>query len=115
MNCLRLNPFLIDNEMSKSAILKLSFPSLKDQRPPLTQSYFLQPNMVKRSPTGGKPVQPGKLHSTTQTLNFTFTWKLFLSSCRTGMRACSVHCKSAFSESDVPYSALDEDSSKKYS
>ncbi|MEQ2311994.1 hypothetical protein AMECASPLE_026382 [Ameca splendens] len=35
MICLRLNPFLIDSEMSESAILKLSFPSLKDQHPPL--------------------------------------------------------------------------------
>ncbi|MED6273875.1 hypothetical protein CHARACLAT_010772 [Characodon lateralis] len=30
MICLRLNPFLIDSEMSESAILKLSFPSLMD-------------------------------------------------------------------------------------
>ncbi|MEQ2309512.1 hypothetical protein AMECASPLE_039531 [Ameca splendens] len=35
MICLRLNPFLIDSEMSKSAILKSSFSSLKDQHPPL--------------------------------------------------------------------------------
>ncbi|KAK5624098.1 hypothetical protein CRENBAI_015014 [Crenichthys baileyi] len=36
---LRLNPFLIDSEMSESAILKLSFPSLKDQHPPLIPKY----------------------------------------------------------------------------
>ncbi|MEQ2230989.1 hypothetical protein ILYODFUR_034812 [Ilyodon furcidens] len=38
MICLRLNPFLIDSEMSESAILKLSFPSLKDQHRPLPPS-----------------------------------------------------------------------------
>ncbi|MEQ2205296.1 hypothetical protein XENOCAPTIV_012177 [Xenoophorus captivus] len=40
MICLRLNPFLIDSEMSESAILKLSFPSLKDQHPPLLWRNF---------------------------------------------------------------------------
>ncbi|MED6276094.1 hypothetical protein CHARACLAT_033554 [Characodon lateralis] len=40
MICLRLNPFLIGSEMSESAMLKLSFPSLKDQHPPLVWSYF---------------------------------------------------------------------------
>ncbi|MED6243877.1 hypothetical protein ATANTOWER_029051 [Ataeniobius toweri] len=36
MICLRLNPFLIDSEMRESPILKLSFPSLIDQHPPLS-------------------------------------------------------------------------------
>ncbi|MEQ2282877.1 hypothetical protein AMECASPLE_005259 [Ameca splendens] len=40
MICLRRNPFLIGSEINESAILKLSFPSLKDQHPPLVGSYF---------------------------------------------------------------------------
>ncbi|MED6275169.1 hypothetical protein CHARACLAT_023782 [Characodon lateralis] len=50
MICLRLNPFLIDSEISKSAILKLSFLSLKEQDPPLLLSHgvsLLQHTRIK--------------------------------------------------------------------